>query len=1808
MTQKSSIRHGLDIAIIGMTGRFPGAANIEEFWENLKNGTNTITFFSMEEALAGSIDAAMVQLPQFVRARGVLKDTDQFDAAFFGYSPREAEKMDPQMRVYHQCVWHALEDAGYTPGSTDGSIGLYGGGRNNIFFEIIAQLSKADQSGSTMSTTQLSDKDHINTRISHSLNLTGPSFILETQCSTSLVAVHLACQGLLGGECDMALAGGIAITFPPQFGYLYQEGLIHSPDGICRAFDAGANGTLFSDGAGIVVLKRVEDALADNDHIYALIKGSAINNDGSRKVGYTAPSVEGQMEVIRTSLQLAQVDREDISYVEAHGTGTSLGDPIEIEALKLAFNTEKKGYCRIGSVKTNIGHLDDAAGIAGLIKTVLAMNHKQIPPSLNFSTPNARIDFENSPFRVNTECIPWQSDGTPLRAGVSSFGVGGTNAHVILEEFCPAEDQVVSPGTPFQLMVLSARTEKSLDLATGALARHLKKHPTVDPVDAAYTLQIGRDAFRWRRMLVCSSADEAAGLLSDPGSGNILSFDTRDKTRPVVLLCSPLQGEVPGLPDRIAALCAAEPLLNDELQNLKHPDSASQYVQYVQSVQSALVKLLQAWGIKPVLIVQQGEGELEALSPWLEKENILFVETGPGQPLCRTLGQKYPLKPGQQFLHLLEDGDDCQPAHRFLLDRLGRLWLYGAEVDWKGVYAARNETHRRIPLPGYCFDTQSYKILEDLSALTTQGLISPSIMKTDVADWFYIPSWERTYVRPVQEQGEGTWLLFADTHGIASALRERLALLPGHPRVIMVEQGTTFQQADTHRFVLRPGEPGDYGLLFKHLKNTGTVPTHILHLWTVTPDGEEGDSRQDIFEENRRMQHLGFYSLLEIVRSLGKENMTSDIRLEVISSGIHAVTGEERIIPSAAAMLGAVRVIPREYPNIKCRSIDLYFPGTGIIGPDKDKAAGFLLAEVTGDAGGLTVAYRGAFRWVQVLKPCPLVKPVTKSRFKQGGVYLITGGLGGIGMEIARYLAAEFKTALVLLSRTPLPDRDQWLQHPVGQRVLELENRGAQVMTAAADVSFMQPMEEVMNTIKERFGRLDGIIHAAGVIDYAGVIQRRTRQQSEAVMAPKVTGTLVLDRVVRQAGLEPELFVFCSSTSALSGPFGEAAYTAANAFLDAFAFYLNMQSGSASSGKAVSINWGPWQEVGMAVKALEQSTARGNRDHGQLKGGISIINGLDAMNRILDSGFTQVAVAPVDLTISLQPDEPVQEDKSVRPLQPRPELSTPYVAPRTSLEKSITGIIKDFLAMEEVGLHDNFFDLGISSMDLVQVSGKLKQVTERDVSVVNLFTYPTVEGVARFIEELGESGTEADSGAIEPVEEKEYYPVSPAQKRLFIIQQMDETATLYNELFEFPLEGQYEREAIEKILRQLIDRHESLRTSFRLVDDEPVQQVRPSGDVPFELEYCEKKGSEPRLIAGEADIVDFVRPFDLSRAPLMRSRLVKKDQGGYLLMVDVHHIVADGVSTRIFLEDLIILNRDGTPAPITVRYRDYSQWLNLPRQKELMQQQEHYWLNVYENLPQALNLPLDGNRTGNRGRLGYVAVPLGEDVTANLTAIARQEDATMFMMLLALYYVFLHKISGQEDIVVGTLVSGRNFHGLEQVIGMFVNTLALRNFPGESVTFRQFLGQVKEQTMEAFKNQDYPFDHLVDRAAGKRQLHRNPLFDTTYSYSSAQDSIPVPWEVDGDEEHATAGVSGEQAKFDLILGIKDRKSQLQMTLAYDTALFEKETVIRFSGYFLEIGAQIKDDTDIRLGHISVTHDLAEADKSLIEEQEGDFGF
>jgi acyl transferase domain-containing protein len=1554
MTGETTNLTGLEIAVIGMAGRFPGAKNLEEFWQNLENGVESIPFFSDRELVDAGVNPGQVELPGYVKSCGsILEDKEYFDAAFFGYKPTEAEVMDPQTRVFLECAWHALEAAGYAPGTYNGLTGLYAGSSANFPWEALTFISGKAELVGEFSWGLLTDKDYLCTVAAYNLGLTGPSVFVKTACSTSLAAVHLACQAILGGECDMALAGGVSIINRQKAGYVYQEGMINSADGHCRVFDREAKGTVGGDGVGIVVLKRLEEAVDQRDYILAVIKGTAINNDGTRKIGFTAPSIQGQADVIREALHVADVEPESITYMETHGTGTPVGDPIEIEALKAAFKTDKKGFCPIGSVKSNIGHLDAAAGIAGLIKTILALKHRLLPPSLHYQAPNSKIDFDNSPFYVNTRLIPWQRQDWPLRAGVSSFGIGGTNVHVVLEEAPVIGHSSLVIGEKrkerkHQLIVLSAKTSSALDRMTENLAGYLKKNPDIKLADAAYTLQVGRSAFNHRRMLVCSTAAEAIEALSAVDSRQVRTGLAMQQEKFVVFM-------FPGLGPQYVNMARElydtesifrqemdhcfeilKPLSEYDIKEILYPGvidnrsdrSNKSYINQPEIAQLvifileyALARLLIHWGITPHALIGYSFGEYaaacisgvlsledalklvvsrgkllqkmpdgamlsvplpkEKLLPFLEgtdlslavdngpscivsgavveiqafasrmKQNrcvcmllphasralhshmmkpmpaeleeivgtfdlkkpgipyisnvtgqwltdreatspgywaahlestvqfargvkellktpgTIFLEVGPGHDLCGLIRHHINDNTGSLVLNLVHHAQTGTSDTRYLLIALGRLWLPGINIDWPQFY--KEEQRHRVPLPLYPFAGKRYWIEGDpvkmsINAQDAAGFRSGK--KPDAADWFYIPTWKRSILPRHQEKREiekACWLVFSDETGLAEGLVKRL--VQEEHQVIRVGRGNAFARREEQQdirtgkniytYTIDHRQQHDYEALFAELKQLDKIPGKIVHFWSVTRERPGENELEEVLDP-------GFYSLFYLAKAAGKHCSRDQVQMLVVSNHLHRVTSQEELCPAKAAVLGAVKVIPKEYANIACRSIDVELSPPG--SENRELLVMQILTEFPVGFSDPVAAYRGDYRWVQVFEPLRLEKTNEKNlRIKEKGVYLITGGLGGMGLVLAEHLAAGFQAKLVLTGRSVFPGRENWQQwldahgeeDPVGRKIKKiqhLEERGAEVLVCSADAADLAQMQAVIDLAKKRFAGIDGVIHAAGLPD-GGMIPLRTRESIETILAPKVKGTLVLDRVLKDETLD--FFVMCSSVSAILGLLGQVGYCAANAFQDAFAYYKTHRDGTFT----LSINWDFWQEVGMGVETVKQLKQNKNVTDADvlLQRGILSSEGIEVFDRVLPAGFPQVIVSTWDLfdrfkgipgPAAAGSEEDIGIESFPGNLHPRPGLTTEYEAPETGFEKTFTGILQKYFGFERVGIHDNLFEFGITSLDMIHINNALRKKLETDIPLVVMFEYPTVYSLERYLEQE-EDGSVEDLDKVE---------------------------------------------------------------------------------------------------------------------------------------------------------------------------------------------------------------------------------------------------------------------------------------------------------------------------------------------------------------------------------------------------------------------------------------------------------------------------
>ncbi|MGX5556801.1 SDR family NAD(P)-dependent oxidoreductase [Bacillus cereus] len=1957
MTKKVVSNHtGLEIAVIGMACRFPGASDLAGFWNNLKNGVESITFFSEEELVEAGVEETLINHPDYVPAKGIIDRADWFDNQFFEYSPREAALMDPQIRIFHEVAWEALEHAGYNP-DLEGSIGLYAGASPNVFWEVMASLNSMESGTEQFAVKQLANRDYMNTRISYKLNLHGPSVSVNTACSTSLAAIHMACRALLTGECRIALAGGVSISTPQKDGYLYTEGMILSKDGACRPFDASAQGSVPGEGAGVVMLKPLKAALSDGDTIYAVIKGSASNNDGIRKVGYTAPSIEGQAEVIRASHRIARVEPETISYIEAHGTGTVMGDPIELEALKTAFGTKRHPDIKIGSVKSNFGHLDAAAGVAGFIKTVLSLQHRQLPPSLHFEKPNPSMDITSGSFDVNAQLNEWKVDNALLRAGVSSFGIGGTNVHVLLEE---APQVKGSPANRSQqILTLSAITPSALEKQTENLLNFLKQNPLASLADVAYTLKIGRRAMKHRRSLVVSSVEEAVReleLLVNPGEQRARAhLAVAQDQRPIYFLF-PGQGSQyvqmgrelyerePFFREHLNKCLNKLQLLTEEnFSSILYPEDSeveiaksqlnqTQYAQpLIFAFEYSLAKLLIHWGLQPTAMIGYSFGEYVAaciagvfslddalklivargklmqsmpegsmlsvpmteqdlrplLNPdvslavvngnscivagstqaievfememkkrhllcmrvnsslaghsmlvdgilkefkkvvrsvtfhppqlpyisdisgrwitieeatsedyWvrhmretvrfadgveelLKEPNALLIEVGPGRDLS-VLTRRF-LKPEstQQVFDLIRTPMRDVSDHYYFLHKLAGLWAYGVGVNWTAYY--NGEKRIRIALPTYPFEQRHFPANfahpMQIFRATRMGLNGEVATTMEVAKKqvrYHIPSWKRS-LQGSADMTPATWWFFEDELGLGDSMITALRA-EGH-RIVRIRVGETFRR-ESDMFTINPTQSAHYEKLVVSLQADGLIPNRIVHLWNYdrSVELEPNVSRMD------SMLTRGFYSLLYLTQSLDKHRVETPITMSVISSSMQDVQGNDLCDPEKAALLGPVKVIPLEHTNITCTSIDLpVFDKQGL----EAKQIRQLLDEVRSDGTDPIVAYRGGHRLVQTFEEVDVENGKTSlPRLRENGVYLITGGLGDMGLAFAEKLASTAPVKLILVGRTT-PNLEQQAF------VRQLQEKGSEVLILQADLTDRAQLQAVIEQVQLRFSTIHGVIHAAGLADGA-LILRRTAENTDNVLAPKIRGTLLLDEMLR--GIELDFVVLCSSMASVHGGFGQVAYSAANAFLDAFAHYKSARE----NHLILSINWDRWRNVGIArsVEMLHhQLTGE------ELKGGITRAEGQEAFMKLLGTNVPQITVnteVPQLQTPKGEiPSDILQESAMVAvDLHVRPDLSSAYVAPVDEVEQELAHLWQQFFGLDRIGRLDDFFELGGDSLKVIIVISQIQKQFGVRLTNVGFFKSPTLAGISQLIKEAREhqsqqdhlKGTTKELKCVENVLDTSLvtlkdstienlvrgdsniqgiYPLTPMQQVILTHNLFSAGSGLDTGLFACQINGPLCKERFREAWQWVMNRHSILRTTFRWRRvDYPVQLVYGNAKLPWkEHDWTALTPGEQASAYEEILDIECKEGFKVTDFPLMRINLIKLANNAYRFVWSFQNSLFDGWAISLVIKETLKyyqLKKEGNQIeehlqlPSAPPFASYIRWL-YEQDPELA---SDYWkrsfsgykprhdeINAADHLVQQTIVP------AKRELL------LTEEETVQLNRCAKELGLTLSTIAIGAWALCQAEESGTDDVLVGLITSGRtaDLEGIHSMVGLFTNSLPVRvQFRSGEDRELQFK-RLQEQLVEMTKY-EYVSPNQIAKWTG---LNYNVLQLAIYERMLVYLNYPVDISQelsDGDltfAEHFSVGQLNVPLRMYAQPG-----ERFVLTLTYDKARYDEEKI------------------------------------------------
>jgi amino acid adenylation domain-containing protein/non-ribosomal peptide synthase protein (TIGR01720 family) len=1670
------------IAIIGMAGRFPGAATLERFWKNLAGGVESISFFADEQLAEQGISGELRAHAAYVRAGAVLDEIERFDAAFFGMSPREAELTDPQHRLFLECAQQALDDAGLDPGRWTGRVGVYAGCfMSNYLLQHLLPNPDLMQSYDMMQVIAGNDKDFLPTRVSYKLGLRGPSVSVQTACSTSLVAAHLACEALRRGECEAALAGGVSIRLPQVAGYIHHEQGTLSADGHCRAFDAEASGFVGGSGCGIVVLKRLSDALRDGDRIRAVIRGNAINNDGARKIGYTAPSIDGQAEVIRAALASAAVDPASISYVEAHGTGTPLGDPIEVAALTQVYgNSGARNACALGAVKTNIGHLDAAAGVAGLIKTVLQLEHRQLVPSLNFTRPNPKLDLAAGGFRVNTQLLSWDSADGPRRAGVSSFGIGGTNAHVVLEE-APARGMAAPRARDWQLLSISGRTESAALLAAERLRAALQTSTEHELADVAYTAHVGRREFKHRLAVVCRSLQEAVSALEPgahraceatddpavaflfPGVDSVHADMGRKLYRQEPLFREAAERCMQLLPGALSSVLRATLFgvraEDVDWRQVLEREQLLEYALFI--VEYALAQLWVDWGVRPTLVMGAGTGEYVAATlagvltladalrllgvslkvsdakrrerlresnvreiqrcvasiPWqrptlplylasraeclgdvaatdagtweawvggdggerdateclAQLQGQIYLEVGPGQRLIEALQSEARADGGTVTL-LPSMGESAEHEDRLLARSLGEMWERGVRVDWGRYHSC--EQRRRVELPATALEGSRFWIESTPGSLRHAGAAAqnrPTVLqkRSDLLSWLYSASWERcdgfssSSLATPAVAGVDTWLLFSGGRTGELAVQLRAA----GQAVIEVVNADGAQSTDRDQYRVSPLFREDFVRLLDTLEKERGLPRKVVFLWGI----------DSAFEGRYDIAVAGLLHLTQALSARG----SGAVELTVVTAGAQEVGAEDELSPDAAAVLGFAHTIPLECPAISCRSIDLQAGDPGRIA--EAGTMGQLLRELLRTDPERVVALRQRTWWKPIFKPAEPAATGLALPLKEEGVYWITGGTGDIGLDVARYLAKEWRARLVLIGRTA-PQTAAAAQR-VQAAMAELEAAGAEVLLLGANVGERAEMRAALEQTLCRFGALDGVFHAAGV-RVAAALEDFNCDRLQGQMHAKAAGSAVLAELLPETAAK--FCVVVSSLASVLGVRGFPGYASAHLYMDMFVRRQSRRTGALW----LILNLDNWITTSLRASALVAT---------QTGTAIDPEEGIEMMRRIVAAHGSagQLYVSTTDLgeraalagrlvkaatvgTPSATAEAPARYT--------RPELSSTLRAPRSALEKELTEIWESFLGVNPIGVEDDFFELGGDSVVSLQI---IARAGEKGIKLTpqQFFDHPTIAQLA--IAAASGELVEAEQGAVSGTA-----PLTPIQA-WFFEQNVPDPFHWNMAMLLRPLQHAAPAK-LRRVVQYLLAHHDALRTRFRPVNGSWEQVIgAPEPEVPFcvvDLRMLEESGSANVL---ESACTAVQRSLHLAAGPMLRSvYFLRRNPQDFRLLFAVHHLVIDAPSWRILLEDLESLcqqAQEGVDLHLprkTTSYRAWSTQLAERAAAGAFDAEREFWKSGASG--RAAGLPVDfgsgvGGDTEQTARA--VALELSERETAALLHEAPQRFA-----------------------------------------------------------------------------------------------------------------------------------------------------------------------------------------------------------------------
>ncbi|XBX10042.1 SDR family NAD(P)-dependent oxidoreductase [Enterocloster clostridioformis] len=1660
-----------DIAIIGMSARLPGVDSISEFWDRIAEGTDLIRV--IPEQRKKDINNYLTYIGHKkniynFEEGAYLKHIDEFDYGFFNISPNEAAFMDPGQRLFLETAWETIEDAGYSNEQIMGSdTAVFVGTSNEAEYKKII-YDVVEPSFYPMS-VQGNLAPFIASRISYLLDLKGPSMVINTLCSSSLVALHLGCQSIINGECSMALIGGVHINLlpirPVKIG-------IESQSGRTRTFDRYSDGTGSGEGIIAVLLKPLGKALKDKDNIYAVIKGSAYNQDGA-SVGLTAPNPVAQEDVIIKAWQKAGIDPETISYIEAHGTGTRLGDPIEIDGIQRAFKryTDKKQFCAIGSVKSNIGHLDAAAGLAGLLKAVLSLQKGQIPPTINFDSPNKLIAFHESPVYVNTKLRTWETDGYPKRCGVSSFGFSGTNCHVVLEEAPHMAIVKDKKEENFQILTLSAKNVEVLSRLVMLYSE--LDYDTLGWDNVCYSSCIGRSHFTCRLAIIVESKQDLIRKLK-----RVNQLGLKGSSKVGIYYIGIYYNE--------------HKIVNDN-----------------------------------DLIKKQGEVTNE--------EKRVFD--------CQA----------SSLLDTIKSRDDLNGEK---LMRICELYVKGAKINWEILYQFDNMKKVRLPL--YPFKRKRCWV-----DIADRG-------NSNYESLYHKIEWrQRTLYGQKVARRKGVKLIISNNPMI-----QRLTKLLDS-NVIEVILAKEFKKENDRMYFI-----SDKKNDFIRLINDIGINSVTQIIYYISPYEINGDIKPCFEEKVDRV----IYNFFNLIQSLISKKL-NELDIVLLGNCVNGVDGSEtEITPEYAALFGIGKTVNVEDYRINCRCVDI----------DDNTSMNVLLHEVL-YGWDHHVAYRKGTRYIpEIVEINPQKVKNRDSQIKENGVYIITGGMGGIGLNIALSLSSKSKVNIILVNRTDYTgvldcreelDKNGSISKKINM-ISKIKEKGSTVELYVADVSKHDEVSRLLDYTRSKYVKINGVIHSAaiGIGKQGKNINEECLDDFTYVISPKIYGVCLLEEYTKDDDLD--FFVVFSSPITLMGAIGSVSYTSANAYLESFAEARNI-----SKKNTVCISWAPWEETVLAFNNRF-------RENNHMFRMISTEDLINSFELIMTKDMSSVIAGRIDyqsdffylsnqlpfylskevkskIKISGE-DNKFEAGSSSIDILPDVTLKGKEDTSCSETEKYIAAIWGQTLGYTELQIDENYYELGGDSINAMKIINKINIDKNMDLKVKDLLSNSTIREFAEYVDSMYVKLNSRNYLPLPKADMKSMYLVSMAQKRMYLLTIRRHRDISWNMSWVFNINGYFDAKKLEHAFESLVERHEILRTSFRIIKNDIVQIIEDS--VQFSIDCQELDNRNIDQVVRE-----FIRPFDLDKAPLLRVALVKVNDREHYLLFDIHHLIADAASMQIMLRDISIFYKGDVMPDMSIQYKDYSEWQNKLFASGFYQKQRDYWMSKLSNALPKLELPVaffsadEENQEGNK-----LHDEIEEDLSIKLKHLSETQGVSLFISLISVFYALIYKVSSQSEISIGVPISGRNHPDLENLIGVFINIIVLKCTLKSEMSFTELMTEVNLEFLESCDNCDYPYFELVKELKTLSGSKKDPVSDILFVMQNTgarditlEDGLTItPY------EHVNL-----VSRNDMLLEAAERDNKIHLIFEYNATLYSKNTIRGLLNLYKSIISEVCRNHNIKLSDL-----------------------